>query len=176
MKNIVIILLFLSEYNFSQNNYTAPELIQKSENQYKIDLEKSIVKNIKFEYIGPSVMSGRLTDIEVKPNSPTEFYVAYASGGLWHTTNNVTTFTPIMDNIKFKILNNDKRLLSNGEIKLDKGFNRLEILPVADKRLNQKQRQKLGITLKKADDGNVYFNKGKYIFSINNTSKKFLVK
>ena len=164
MKNIVIILLFLSAYNFSQNNYTAPELIQKSENQYKI------------EYIGPSVMSGRLTDIEVKPNSPTEFYVAYASGGLWHTTNNVTTFTPIMDNIKFKILNNDKRLLSNGEIKLDKGFNRLEILPVADKRLNQKQRQKLGITLKKADDGNVYFNKGKYIFSINNTSKKFLVK
>ena len=98
MKNIVIILLFLSAYNFSQNNYTSPELIQKSENQYKIDLEKSIVKNIKFENIGPSVMSGRVTDIEVNPNSPTEFYVAYASGGLWHTTNNGTTFTPIMDN------------------------------------------------------------------------------
>ena len=98
MKNITIILLFLSAYNFSQNNYTSAELIQKSENQYKIDLEKSLVKNIKFENIGPSVMSGRVTDIEVNPDTPTEFYVAYASGGLWHTINNGTTFSPIMDN------------------------------------------------------------------------------
>ena len=98
MKNIAIILLFLSAYNFSQNNYTPAELIQKSENQYKIDLEQSLVKNIKFENIGPSVMSGRVTDIEVNPRTPTEFYVAYASGGLWHTINNGTTFNPIMDN------------------------------------------------------------------------------
>ncbi|MDP4587220.1 MAG: hypothetical protein NWS86_03500, partial [Flavobacteriales bacterium] len=32
--------------------------------------------------IGPTIMSGRVTDIAVNPQDPTEFYVAYASGGL----------------------------------------------------------------------------------------------
>lgn len=36
-------------------------------------------------------------DLDVNPENPNEFYVAYASGGLWHTTNNGTTFTPIFD-------------------------------------------------------------------------------
>ncbi|MGB5942295.1 MAG: glycosyl hydrolase [Leeuwenhoekiella sp.] len=60
--------------------------------------ENSLVKNIPFRNIGPTIMSGRVVDLEVNPNDPTEFYVAYASGGLWHTTNNGTSFTPIMDN------------------------------------------------------------------------------
>lgn len=53
---------------------------------------------IQFESVGPSVMSGRVVDLEVNPEDPTEFYVAYASGGLWHTTDNGTSFTPIFDN------------------------------------------------------------------------------
>lgn len=57
----------------------------------------SIVKNVSFENIGPTVMSGRVTDLAVNPEDPTEFYVAYASGGLWYTTNNGTSFTPILD-------------------------------------------------------------------------------
>ncbi|RAJ18066.1 WD40/YVTN/BNR-like repeat-containing protein [Olleya aquimaris] len=59
--------------------------------------QQSIVKNIPFENIGPTVMSGRVTDLAVNPENPTEFYVGYASGGVWHTTNNGTTFTPILD-------------------------------------------------------------------------------
>lgn len=50
-----------------------------------------------FRNIGPSVMSGRVVDIAVNPADPTEFYVAYATGGLWHTTNNGQSFTPIFD-------------------------------------------------------------------------------
>ena len=42
-------------------------------------------------------MSGRVTDLAVNPEMTSEFYVAYASGGLWHTTNNGTSFTPILD-------------------------------------------------------------------------------
>jgi hypothetical protein len=45
----------------------------------------SLVKNIPFSSIGPTVMSGRVVDIDVNPQEPTEFYVAYASGGLWYT-------------------------------------------------------------------------------------------
>ncbi len=50
-----------------------------------------------FRNIGPTVMSGRVVDIDVNPEDPTEFYVAYATGGLWHTTNNGQSFTPIFD-------------------------------------------------------------------------------
>ncbi|MFO0359308.1 MAG: WD40/YVTN/BNR-like repeat-containing protein, partial [Flavobacteriales bacterium] len=49
--------------------------------------------------IGPTIMSGRVTDIAWNPNNPSHFYVAYASGGLWVTYNMGTTFEPIMDEL-----------------------------------------------------------------------------
>ncbi len=60
--------------------------------------KKSLLKDAKFRNIGPSIMSGRVTDVEVNPEDPTEFYVAYASGGLWYSKNNGQSFTPIFDN------------------------------------------------------------------------------
>lgn len=60
-------------------------------------LQSSLVKHVNFENIGPTVMSGRVVAIAVNPKNTTEFYVGYASGGLWHTNNNGTTFTPVMD-------------------------------------------------------------------------------
>lgn len=57
----------------------------------------SIVKNIPFKNIGPTVMSGRVVDLEANPDRPSEFYVAYASGGLWYTNNNGTSFSPVLD-------------------------------------------------------------------------------
>jgi photosystem II stability/assembly factor-like uncharacterized protein len=65
----------------------------------KILLEQSsLVKDVKFRNIGPTIMSGRVVDIEVNPQNPNEFYVAYATGGLWHTLNNGQSFIPIFDN------------------------------------------------------------------------------
>jgi photosystem II stability/assembly factor-like uncharacterized protein len=58
----------------------------------------SLVKNLVLENIGPTVMSGRVVDLAVNPGKPSEFYVAYASGGLWYTNNNGTSFEPVMDN------------------------------------------------------------------------------
>ena len=58
---------------------------------------RSLVKNISFRNIGPTVMSGRVVDLDVNPADPTIFYVAYASGGVWYTNNNGTTFKPIFD-------------------------------------------------------------------------------
>lgn len=60
---------------------------------------RSVLNDIKFRSIGPSIMSGRVVDIDANPEDPTEFYVAYATGGLWHTKNNGQSFTPIMDNL-----------------------------------------------------------------------------
>lgn len=63
----------------------------------KLDIN-SLVKNVPFKNVGPTVMSGRVVDIDVDPNDPTHFYVAYASGGLWETTNNGISFEPLFDN------------------------------------------------------------------------------
>mgnify|MGYP003840370673 CR=1 FL=1 len=55
-----------------------------------INAQNSLVKNVPFTNIGPSIMSGRVVDVDVNLNNPNEFYAAYASGGLWYTNNNGT--------------------------------------------------------------------------------------
>lgn len=60
--------------------------------------KESLLNGIEFRNIGPTIMSGRVTDVEVNPDNPNEFYVAYASGGVWHSTNNGQSMTPIFDN------------------------------------------------------------------------------
>jgi photosystem II stability/assembly factor-like uncharacterized protein len=59
--------------------------------------KKSLLNSIPFRSIGPTVMSGRVVDIEANPADPTEFYVGYASGGVWYTHNNGQSFTPVFD-------------------------------------------------------------------------------
>jgi photosystem II stability/assembly factor-like uncharacterized protein len=54
-------------------------------------------QSLPWRCVGPVVQGGRLVDIEVVPGEPYTFYVAYASGGLWKTTNNGVTFTPLLD-------------------------------------------------------------------------------
>lgn len=59
--------------------------------------DNSLLKAIQFRNIGPTQMNGRVVDIEVNPADPTEFYVAYATAGLWHTVNNGLSFVPIFE-------------------------------------------------------------------------------
>ena len=63
-----------------------------------INAQESLIKDLPFTSIGPSIMSGRVVDLDVNEMNPNEFYVAYASGGLWYTNNNGTSFVPVMDN------------------------------------------------------------------------------
>ncbi len=84
---------------FAQINPTpAAERMQAIEQRKKLE-SASVVNDVKFRNIGPTIMSGRVSDIDANPEDPTEFYVGYSTGGLWHTTNNGQSFTPIMDNI-----------------------------------------------------------------------------
>ncbi|MDY0780605.1 VPS10 domain-containing protein [Tenacibaculum sp. IB213877] len=98
MKKLTQLLLLLSPSIFAQQPATSSEIVQKALQQKEQMVAQSLVKNIPFENIGPTVMSGRVVDIDVNPNNTTEFYVGYASGGLWYTNNNGTTFTPVLDN------------------------------------------------------------------------------
>jgi photosystem II stability/assembly factor-like uncharacterized protein len=81
----------------SQTVSTTPETVETALILRKKLQGNALVKNIAFTNIGPTIMSGRVVDLAVNPNNPNEFYTAYASGGLWHTKNNGTTFTPILD-------------------------------------------------------------------------------
>ncbi|AVR44983.1 glycosyl hydrolase [Christiangramia fulva] len=99
-KNISLSLFLLlnSAFPFSQQKPTSAKDLQDALQKKEQLAQNSIVKNLPLKNIGPSVMSGRVTDFAVNPDDPTEFYVAYATGGLWYTNNNGTSFTPVMDN------------------------------------------------------------------------------
>ena len=57
----------------------------------------SLLKEYPVRSIGPVVQGGRVSDLAVTDN-PAHYYVAYASGGVFKTTNNGITFEPIFDN------------------------------------------------------------------------------
>ncbi len=52
---------------------------------------------LKFRLIGPAVASGRVMSIAVNPKNKFEYYVGVASGGVWKTVNDGTTWTPVFD-------------------------------------------------------------------------------
>jgi photosystem II stability/assembly factor-like uncharacterized protein len=96
---LMFISLVVSFAMLAQVSPTPAELRLKNTAIRKMLENKSIVNDVKFRNIGPAIMSGRVVDLDVNPDDPTEFYVAYATGGLWHTANNGQSFTPIMDSL-----------------------------------------------------------------------------
>ncbi len=74
---------------------TSASVRQAGIEQWKTLAQQSSLKGLPFDNIGPTIMSGRVTDLAVNPENTAEFYVAYASSGLWHTKNNGTSFTPL---------------------------------------------------------------------------------
>jgi len=57
----------------------------------------SIFRNLEFRTVGPAVTGGRIHDVEAIPDDPATLYVATATGGLWKTTNQGTTWRPLFD-------------------------------------------------------------------------------
>jgi photosystem II stability/assembly factor-like uncharacterized protein len=81
----------------AQPPYTLADVRIKSFDQRKKLEEVSLVSQVRFRNAGPTVMSGRVTDLDANPQDPSEFYVAYASGGLWYSNNNGVSFKPVFD-------------------------------------------------------------------------------
>lgn len=61
-------------------------------------LKASTFSGLKWRSIGPAFTSGRIADFAVNPGNHSEYYVAVASGHVWKTINNGTTFSPVFDN------------------------------------------------------------------------------
>jgi photosystem II stability/assembly factor-like uncharacterized protein len=54
-------------------------------------------KNFEFRSIGPSLTTGRISDIAVDPKNSNTWYVAVSAGNLWKTENRGNTWTPIFE-------------------------------------------------------------------------------
>ncbi len=55
---------------------------------------------LKFRNIGPATMGGRIDDLAVLESNPAVFYVGTATGGLWKTINNGTTWEVLFDDLE----------------------------------------------------------------------------
>ncbi len=70
---------------------------QKENKNGKDSITSSTFNGLKLRSIGPALTSGRVTDFAVNPKDPSEYYVATASGGVWKTTNDGTSWKPVFD-------------------------------------------------------------------------------
>lgn len=84
-------------YALSQVNSSSKEEVLAAMSHKKAMANDTLLAGLKFRNIGPSNMSGRVVDVEVNPDNTIEFYVAYASGGLWYTKNNGQSLIPIFE-------------------------------------------------------------------------------
>ncbi|MEO0058585.1 MAG: hypothetical protein RLZZ312_232 [Bacteroidota bacterium] len=87
MKNLNIILLT-----------TFSLLVSSTFAQDKVVLKgKELFGDLKARHIGPALMSGRMTDIELHPTNNRVLYAAAAGGGVWKSADGGASFSPIFD-------------------------------------------------------------------------------
>jgi photosystem II stability/assembly factor-like uncharacterized protein len=94
---MLLITITLLAQNDQPASTPAKERIESYQQRQQL-ASNSLVNTLEFNQIGPVVQSGRVSEIAVDPKDPTHFFVAYASGGLWETHNNGTSFTPLFQN------------------------------------------------------------------------------
>ncbi len=56
-----------------------------------------LLRNFRFRSIGPANIGGRIDDIAVVESNPSIVYLGFATGGVFKTVNNGTTWTPIFE-------------------------------------------------------------------------------
>jgi photosystem II stability/assembly factor-like uncharacterized protein len=82
-------------------------LISSLDLQAQDVFDEDLIKDFTYRNIGPTRQGGRIVDFAVHPTNPYTFYAASASGGLWKTMNNGTTFAPVFD---------DQSVISIGDV------------------------------------------------------------
>ena len=69
-----------------------PAASQQTEEAVVNQSANPLLRPFRWRSIGPIGQGGRVDDIAVHPTDTRIFYVGFATGGLWKTTNNGTTF------------------------------------------------------------------------------------
>jgi len=69
----------------------------EDENRPRDPMSTPTFNGLRFRSIGPAFTSGRVIGFAVDPNNSAHYFVASASGGVWKTVNDGTTWTPVFD-------------------------------------------------------------------------------
>ena len=88
-------LLFISLIINPKDAFAKEKKKKDKEKTEKVD--SKTYGGLKWRSIGPAMASGRIADFAVNPDNSSEWYVAVASGNVWKTSNNGTTFTPVFE-------------------------------------------------------------------------------
>jgi photosystem II stability/assembly factor-like uncharacterized protein len=70
---------------------------EEKKDEKKDPFSSGTFSGMKLRNIGPSFVSGRVVDFAVNPRDKAEYYVAAASGGVWKTSNNGISWTPVFE-------------------------------------------------------------------------------
>ncbi|MFN9330925.1 MAG: hypothetical protein ACK576_16755, partial [Cyclobacteriaceae bacterium] len=63
-----------------------------AQNQDAVTKGKELFGDLRARHIGPALMSGRTTDIELHPTNDRVVYLGTAGGGVWKSSNGGATF------------------------------------------------------------------------------------
>jgi len=103
-------------------------------------------EKLHFRSIGPATMSGRIADLAVYEKNPAIWYAGTAHGGVWKTTSNGATFTPLLQ---------DRGLLSIGDVTVSQS--NPDIVWVGTGESNNRQSTSWGDGVWKSTDGGKTF-------------------
>lgn len=95
----VIVMVNTQAFAQSTDKYSSTkDRTEYYQNHVKLTQE-SVFKNLNWQFVGPTNTSGRMTDVEVVSPKGTNYtiYVAGATGGIWKTSNEGTTWEPIFE-------------------------------------------------------------------------------
>ena len=59
---------------------------------------KELFGDLRARQIGPAIMSGRITDLELHPSNPKVIYAGTAGGGVWKSNDGGARFNSVFDN------------------------------------------------------------------------------
>ncbi|HSW30213.1 MAG TPA: hypothetical protein VLH75_12080 [Longimicrobiales bacterium] len=106
-----------------------------------------LLRPFRWRSIGPVGQGGRVDDIEVDPRDMRVYYVGFATGGIWKTTNNGTTFKPVFDTYETH---------SIGDMAI--APSRTSVLYVGTGEPNNRQSSSFGAGMYKSTDGGETFS------------------
>jgi photosystem II stability/assembly factor-like uncharacterized protein len=106
--------------------------------------ENAPAAGIPFVSVGPSIMSGRVVDVEVNPSDASHFFVAYASGGLWVTQDNGISFTPLFD---------QQAVMTIGDIAVDWANTQGRVIWIGTGENNSSRSSYAGVGMYRSNDG-----------------------
>ncbi|MGE5347765.1 MAG: VPS10 domain-containing protein [Actinomycetota bacterium] len=95
--SLIIVLVLAGSCSLWAQKKETKKDAKSSESQVKPSVPSSFFSAISFRSVGPAWASGRVADLAVNPCNHSEIYAAIASGNIWKSVNNGTTWEPIFD-------------------------------------------------------------------------------